>query len=90
VPQLTPITCYVLTMGLIGCFQVFDQAFILSGGDGGPDNATLTFTLLIYHFAFKGYNTMGLACALAVVLTIVILCATALLNRFVGPDGVNK
>lgn len=89
VPQLTPITCYVMTMGLIGCFQVFDQAFILSGGDGGPDNATLTFTLLIYHFAFKNYNTMGLACALAVVLTLVILCATMLLNRFVRPDGVN-
>lgn len=90
VPQLTPITFYVLTMGLIGCFQVFDQAFILSGGDGGPDNATLTFTLLIYHFAFKNYNTMGLACALAVVLTLVILCATALLQRVVRPDGVNR
>lgn len=89
VPQLTPITCYVMTMGVIGCFQLFDQAFILSGGDGGPDNATLTFTLLIYHFAFKNYNTMGLACALAVVLTLIILCATVLLNRFVRPDGVN-
>ncbi|MGZ3182139.1 MAG: carbohydrate ABC transporter permease [Telluria sp.] len=90
VPQLTPVTSYVMTMGLIGCFQVFDQAFILSGGDGGPDNATLTFTLLIYHFAFKNYNTMGLACALAVVLTLVILCASLLLNRFVRPDGVNQ
>jgi ABC-type sugar transport system permease subunit len=90
VPQLTPLTCYVMTMGLIGCFQVFDQAFILSGGDGGPDNATLTFTLLIYHFAFKYYNTMGLACALALVLTVIILCASLLLNRFVKPDGVNR
>lgn len=90
VPQLTPITCYVLTMGLIGCFQVFDQAFILSGGEGGPENATLTFTLLIYHFAFKNYNTMGLACALAVVLTVIIFCATLILNRFVRPDGVNR
>ncbi|HEX5341079.1 MAG TPA: sugar ABC transporter permease [Duganella sp.] len=90
VPQLTPITCYVLTMGLIGCFQVFDQAFILSGGEGGPENATLTFTLLIYHYAFKNYNTMGLACALAVVLTLMIFCATLLLNRFVSPDGANR
>lgn len=90
VPQLTPITCYVVTMGLIGCFQVFDQAFILSGGDGGPDNATLTFTLLIYHFAFKNYNTMGLACMLAVVLTLIIFCVTMALNRVVKPDGANK
>jgi ABC-type sugar transport system permease subunit len=90
VPQLMPITCYVLTMGLIGCFQVFDQAFILSGGEGGPENATLTFTLLIYHFAFKNYNTMGLACALAVVLTVIIFCATLVLNHFVRPDGANR
>lgn len=89
VPQLMPITFYVLTMGLIGCFQVFDQAFIMSGGDGGPEDSTLTFTLLIYHFAFKTYNTMGLACALAVVLTVIIVAATALLNRFVKSDGVN-
>ena len=89
VPQLMPITFYVLTMGLIGCFQVFDQAFIMSGGDGGPEDSTLTFTLLIYHFAFKTYNTMGLACALAVVLTLIILAATTLLNRFVKSDGVN-
>ncbi|MCH8621453.1 sugar ABC transporter permease [Undibacterium sp. TS12] len=90
VPQLMPITCYVLTMGLIGCFQVFDQAFILSGGEGGPENATLTFTLLIYHYAFKNYNTMGLACALAVVLTLIIFCATLVLNRFVRLEGANR
>ncbi|MBU6259259.1 MAG: sugar ABC transporter permease [Burkholderiales bacterium] len=89
VPQLTPITFYVVTMGLIGCFQVFDQAFILSGGDGGPENSTLTFTLLIYQLAFKTYNTMGLACALAVVLTLIILGATLLLRRFVKAEGLN-
>jgi ABC-type sugar transport system permease subunit len=90
VPQLTPILFYVVTMGLIGCFQVFDQAFILSGGDGGPENSTLTFTLLIYHLAFKTYNTMGLACMLALVLTAIIVAATALVNRFFKADGVNQ
>jgi len=89
VPQLAPITFYVVTMGLIGCFQVFDQAFIMSGGDGGPEDSTLTFTLLIYHFAFKTYNTMGLACMLAVVLTVIILSATTLMNRFIKSDGSN-
>ena len=89
VPQLAPITFYVVTMGLIGCFQVFDQAFIMSGGDGGPEDSTLTFTLLIYHFAFKTYNTMGLACMLALVLTLIIVCATSLLNRWVKSEGHN-
>ena len=90
VPQLMPILFYVVTMGLIGCFQVFDQAFIVSGGDGGPENSTLTFTLLIYHFAFKTYNTLGLACMLALVLTLIIVAATALVNRFFKADGVNR
>jgi ABC-type sugar transport system permease subunit len=90
VPQLTPIIFYVATMGLIGCFQVFDQAFILSRGDGGPENSTLTFTLLIYHFAFRTYNTMGLACALALVLTVIILFATLALKRLVKSDGIEQ
>jgi len=90
VPQLMPLIFYVLTMGLIGCFQVFDQAFILSGGDGGPEDSTLTFTLLIYHFAFKTYNTMGLACALAVVLTLIILLASRLLKTVVKSEGLNR
>ena len=81
VPQLMPIIFYVATMGLIGCFQVFDQAFILSRGEGGPEDSTLTFTLLIYQLAFRTYNTMGLACALALVLTLIILAATMLLRR---------
>jgi len=87
VPLLAPVTYYVVTMGLIGCFQVFDQAFIMSGGDGGPENSTLTFTLLIYHFAFKTYNTMGLACMLAVVLTLVIVAATAAAKRLLPQGG---
>jgi ABC-type sugar transport system permease subunit len=89
VPQLMPIIFYVVTMGVIGCFQVFDQAFIMSGGDGGPEDSTLTFTLLIYFLAFKTYNTMGLACALALVLTLIILAATWLTKRFIKPDGLN-
>ncbi len=90
VPQLMPILFYVVTMGVVGCFQVFDQAFILSSGDGGPENSTLTFTLLIYHFAFKTYNTMGLACMLALVLTLIIVAVTAMVNRFFKADGANQ
>jgi ABC-type sugar transport system permease subunit len=90
VPQLMPITFYVITMGLIGCFQVFDQAFIISRGEGGPEDSTLTFTLLIYQFAFNSYNTMGLACALAVVLTVLIFGATLLVNRVVKSEGANQ
>jgi ABC-type sugar transport system permease subunit len=90
VPQLAPLIFYVVTMGLIGCFQVFDQVFIISGGEGGPEDSTLTLTLLVYHFAFKTYNTMGLACALALLLTLVIFAAAMAVRRVVGSEGAAR
>ena len=81
VPNLTPVTNYVLLMGIIGCFQLFDQAYIISGGTGGPNNATLTFSLIIYQYAFKTIGTMGYASALAIILTIVIFMVSMLARK---------
>ncbi|MED4015975.1 carbohydrate ABC transporter permease [Sutcliffiella cohnii] len=82
VPNLRPVTSFVVIMGLIGTFQLFDQSFIFSGGSGGPDNSTLTVVLLIYQYAFKSLGTMGYAAAIAVLLSIVILVATLLQRKF--------
>ncbi|WP_054950460.1 carbohydrate ABC transporter permease [Numidum massiliense] len=81
VPNLRPITSFVVIMGLIGTFQLFDQSYIFSGGSGGPNNATLTVVLLIYQYAFKSLGTMGYAAALALLLAIVILIATLLQRK---------
>lgn len=88
VPQLMPITFYVVTMGLVGCFQVFDQAFIMSNGTGGPQNSTLTFTLYIYQLAFSS-NDMGRATALAFILGLIIFAGTAVVNKILKADQVN-
>ena len=82
VPNLRPITSFVVIMGLIGTFQLFDQSYIFSGGSGGPDNSTLTIVLLIYQYAFKTMGTMGYAAAISVALAIVILAATLLQRKF--------
>jgi multiple sugar transport system permease protein len=82
VPFLRPVTSFVIIMGIIGTFQLFDQSYIFSGGSGGPNNATLTVVLLIYQYAFKTLNTMGYAAALAFGLAIVILVATLLQRKF--------
>lgn len=82
VPNLRPVTSFVVIMGLIGTFQLFDQSFIFSGGSGGPDNSTLTVVLLIYQYAFKSLGTMGYAAAIAVMLSLVILVATLLQRKF--------
>ena len=81
VPNLVPVTNYVLLMGIIGCFQIFDQAFIISGGTGGPSNATLTFSLVIYQFAFQVMGTMGYASALAILLAILIFVVSMIARR---------
>ena len=72
IPQLKPITTFVLLMGIVGTFQMFDQAFIFSNGSGGPENSTLTVALLIYRNAFGQNNTMGYAAAMSISLAALI------------------
>ncbi|MDZ5471218.1 sugar ABC transporter permease [Bacillus sp. 31A1R] len=82
VPNLRPVTSFVVIMGLIGTFQLFDQSYIFSGGSGGPNNSTLTVVLLIYQYAFKNMGTMGYVAALAFALAIIILIATLIQRKF--------
>lgn len=86
VPQLVPVTNYILMVGLASTFQLFDQTYIVSGGSGGPNNATLTLSLIIYQYAFKTFGTMGYASAIAVVLTLFIFVVTMILRRFSNED----
>ncbi|CEH34102.1 carbohydrate ABC transporter permease [Romboutsia lituseburensis] len=81
VPNIAPVTVFVVLQGLIGCFQIFDQAYIFSNGSGGPQNSTLTVALSMYQYAFKTNGTMGYAAAIAVVLAIVIFIVAMLAKK---------
>lgn len=81
VPLLKPVTFFIVVMGVIGTFQLFDQSYIFSAGSGGPNNSTLTVVLLIYQYAFKSLD-MGYAAALALMLAGVIMVATLIQRRF--------
>jgi len=81
VPYLRPITTFVVLTGIIGTLQMFDQAFIFSGGDGGPANATLTVALLVYRYAFGPGMAMGYAAMIAMLLMVVILAIALVVNR---------
>lgn len=74
-PLLKPVTFFIVVMGIIGTFQLFDQSYIFSAGSGGPNNSTLTVVLLIYQYAFKNLD-MGYAAALALMLAAVIMVVT--------------
>jgi multiple sugar transport system permease protein len=80
-PSLKPTLFYVVTMGLIGCFQVFDQIYVMT--EGGPLKATLTTAYLVYKEAFVHFN-MGYACAIAFVLAAVIFACAVVQKRVMG------
>jgi multiple sugar transport system permease protein len=82
VPMIAPTTFFIVTLGLIGTFQMFDQAFVISAGSGGPEKSTLTAVFYIYQQAFKERNSMGVACAGAVVLFAIIFVLTLIQRRF--------
>ena len=69
-PILKPITYMIVTLGIIGSFQVFDLVYKMTGG--GPGRATYTVAYVIYTFAFQDKN-FGYASAVAICLLIVIL-----------------
>lgn len=77
-PQLTPTIFFNLVMGVIGSFQVFNEAYIMTGG--GPDNSTLFFVLYLYRQAFEQFN-LGYASALAWILFVIILAFTLVILR---------
>lgn len=81
-PLITPIVFFNLVLQVIGAFQAFTPAYIISGGTGGPADSTLFYTLYLYQRAFGSFQ-MGYGAAMAWVLLIVIGLFT-LANFLVG------
>jgi len=75
-PLLTPIIFFNLILQMINAFQTFSQAFIVSGGTGGPADATMFYTLYLYLRGFTAFD-MGYASALAWFLLVIIAGLTA-------------
>lgn len=80
IPMITPVIFFNLVLGVIGGFQTFTNAYVISGGTGGPVNATLFYALYLYQRAFQGFE-MGYASAMAWALLLAIAAFTALLFR---------
>ncbi len=78
VPMMTPTIFYNLVVGVIGTFQVFSQAYVMT--EGGPNNATLFYVYYLFRKAFRE-SEMGYASALAWVLFMIIMLVTFLIFR---------
>ena len=81
-PQLRPTLFLVITLGLIGTWQVFDQIYVMS--QGNPAKTTLTPAYLSYQTAFSDFN-YGPGAAISFVLFLIIIVMT-LLQRWVMRD----
>ncbi|HWD40206.1 MAG TPA: sugar ABC transporter permease [Fimbriimonas sp.] len=88
-PMLTPVIFFNLVMGIIGAFQTFTQAYVITP-NGGPEDSTYFYSLYLYNRAWK-YLDMGYASAMAWVLFLVIVVLTAIVfrtrNRWVHYGG---
>jgi len=76
IPLLTPIIFFNLVLQVIGAFQAFTQAFVVSGGTGGPVDSTLFYTLYLYRRGFADLQ-MGYASSMAWLLLTIIAVLTA-------------
>jgi multiple sugar transport system permease protein len=82
VPHLRPTILLVITLGVIGTWQVFDQMYIMT--QGGPAKTTLTPAFLSYTAAFR-QQQWGEGAAMAFLLFLLIFVLTSL-QRFVLRD----
>lgn len=77
-PLVTPTIFFNLVMGLIGSFQYFTSAFLLTAG--GPLFSTYFYNLMLYERAFK-WLQMGYASAMAWFMLLIVLALTLLVFR---------
>ena len=85
VPMLKPTLFTVMTLGLIGTWQVFDQ--IYTGTQGGPAKTTVTPAYLSYTASFQSQQ-WGRGAAIAFILFAIIVVMTLLQRRVIrGQDG---
>jgi multiple sugar transport system permease protein len=78
VPMISPVLLFTGVMGLIGGFQEFTRAFVMTAG--GPFDSTLFYCLHLFNSAFTEFR-LGYASAMAWVLFAIILIATFAVMR---------
>jgi multiple sugar transport system permease protein len=90
-PLLSPVMFFNLVVGLIGAFQVFTSAYVMTGG--GPNNASRFYALYLFETAFQQFK-LGKASAMAWLLFLILLAVTALQfwgsKRWVHYEGESR
>lgn len=80
IPMISPVILFTFITGVIGSFQVFTTAYVISNGAGGPAYSSMFYVLYLFLQAFRRYR-MGTAAAQAWILFVIVLLLTLLLFR---------
>jgi multiple sugar transport system permease protein/cellobiose transport system permease protein len=88
IPLLKPIIIFVLLTTMIGCFQIFEEPFMIftiTGKQiGGPDYSVLTGIWLFYETAFSGKFRNGYGASIAICLFVIIAVISFMVNRIMA------
>ena len=82
-PLLKPAHFFVLVVSVIGALKLFDQAFIISTGSGGPAGSTMTAVMYVYTVTIKEFNS-GYGATIGVVLFLIIFTFTVVQRLLFG------
>ena len=74
-PLLKPAHFFVAVVSVIGALKLFDQAYIISSGSGGPAGSTMTALMYVYTVTIKEFN-YGYGATVGVVLFLIIFTIT--------------
>jgi multiple sugar transport system permease protein len=72
-PLISPTAFFAIVISLIGAFQIFDNAQVLT--DGGPGDASRVIVMYIYEKGFRGFE-MGYASAVSFTLFFILVALT--------------
>ena len=83
-PNIKPVVEIVLFLNVRGALQIFDIPYVMTSG--GPNHASETFTVQTINTAFQ-YQNFGLACAMAIVLMIIIIIFSIIQKKLFNLKG---
>ncbi|MDR3594907.1 sugar ABC transporter permease [Clostridium sp.] len=88
IPLLKPTLLYSCITSLIGGMQTFDIPYVMTGGQGNPNNKTLTVVMYLYNTAFQNSN-YGYGAAIGYGLFILILVFSIITYKFINRNSQN-
>lgn len=87
IPMITPVIFFDIVTSLIGGFQIFQEAYVMSNGEGGPVNSMLFYNLYMWKKAFEAFD-MGYAMAMSWILFVIVFALT-IVNLKLAPKWVH-